>query len=50
MVTDVPKEMVKDMHMKWAPSVAQAIEMADEMLGNRSKITIIPDGVSIVIL
>jgi len=34
---------------KWAFSVAKAIEMADEMLGNRSKITVISDGVSVIV-
>jgi len=48
-VTDAPKKMVENMHMKWASSVAEAIEMADEMLGNRSRITVIPDGVSVIV-
>jgi len=49
MVTNTSKENVENMHMKWASSVAKAIEMADEMLGNRSKITVIPDGVSVIV-
>ena len=49
MVTNASKEMVENMHMKWASSVEEAIEMADEMLGNRSKITVIPDGVSVIV-
>ena len=48
MVTNASKEMVENMYMKWASSVAEAIEMADEMLGNRSKITVIPDGISVI--
>lgn len=50
MVTDVPKEMVEDLHMSWAPSLEAALEMADDILGNKdSKIAVIPDGVSVVV-
>ena len=49
MVTNASKENVENMHMKWASSVAEAIEIADKMLGNRSKITVIPDGVSVIV-
>jgi len=49
MVTNASKKIVENMHMKWAANVEEAIEMADEMLGNRGKITIIPDGVSVIV-
>jgi nickel-dependent lactate racemase len=49
MVTNASKKMVENMHMKWAASIEEAIKMADEMLGNRGKITIIPDGVSVIV-
>ena len=49
MVTSAPKCIVESMHMKWASSVEEAIEMADEMLGDINKITVIPDGVSIIV-
>lgn len=49
MMTNATKENVENMHMKWAPNIAEAIEMADEILGNRSKITVIPDGVSVIV-
>ncbi len=49
MVSDAPKEIVENMHMKWAASVVEAIEMADEILGGLNKITIIPDGVSVIV-
>jgi nickel-dependent lactate racemase len=49
MVTNASKKMVENMHMKWAASIEGAIEMADEMLGNRGKITIISDGVSVIV-
>jgi len=51
MVTSAPKEMVEGLHMKWAPSLEEAIKMADEILKNKkSKITVIPDGVSVIVL
>jgi len=49
MVTNVSKEIVENMHMKWAANIEEAIEIADEMLGNRNKITVIPDGVSVIV-
>jgi nickel-dependent lactate racemase len=49
MVTDVSKEMVEKMHMQWAVSIEEAIKMADEILGYRGKITIIPDGVAVIV-
>jgi len=49
MVTNVSKEMVENMHMEWAKSVKEAIKMADEILGNKGKITVIPDGVSVIV-
>jgi len=49
MVTNASKENVENMHIKWAASVEEAIEMTDEMLGNTGKITIIPDGVSVIV-
>ncbi|MCR4442924.1 MAG: nickel-dependent lactate racemase [Peptococcaceae bacterium] len=50
MVTDAPREMVEDMHMKWAPSLAAALEMAGKMVGDdRAKVTVIPDGVAVIV-
>lgn len=50
-VSDAPDEMVSDLHMIPAHSVEEAITKADEILGRpASKITIIPDGVSVMVL
>lgn len=50
MVTDTQREIVEDMHMKWAPNMVEALKMATKITGNlESKITVIPDGVSIVV-
>jgi lactate racemase len=49
MVTDAPRPMVEALHMKWAPSVEEAIRMADEIIGRKNApIMIIPDGVAVI--
>jgi lactate racemase len=50
-VSDAPDDMVSDLHLIPVHSVEEAITKADEILGNKdSKITIIPDGVSVMVL
>lgn len=50
MVTDAQRKIVEDMHMKWAPNIEEALKMATEITGKlESKITVIPDGVSVVV-
>lgn len=50
LVTDMcDPEMIKRMHMKHANTFEQALEMAFQLKGNDAKITIIPDGVSVVV-
>ena len=53
MVTEAPQQMVEDMHMKYAASVDDALAMAKEIMakkGNKDpKITVIPDGVSVIV-
>jgi len=50
MVTDAPQEMVETMHMHWAADLKEAIRLADIIIGNEdSGITVIPDGVSVII-
>jgi len=50
-VSDAPDDMVSDFHMIPAHSVDEAIAKADEILGKKdSKITVIPDGVSVIVL
>lgn len=50
-VSDAPDEMVRDLHMIPAHSIEEAIDKADEILGKKdSKIAIIPDGVSVIII
>ncbi|CDF04826.1 putative uncharacterized protein [Megasphaera elsdenii CAG:570] len=53
MVTEAPQQMVEDMHMKYAASVDDPLAMAKEVLakkGNKDpKITVIPDGVSVIV-
>ena len=50
MVTQAPREMVEAMHMHWAPDLSAAIDLADRLLGRAdSPITVIPDGVSVIV-
>jgi len=50
MVTDAPREMIEKMKMKWAPSVQEALKMAENILGNaQATITVIPDGVAVIV-
>lgn len=49
-ISDAPDEMVRDLHMIPVHSIDEAIKNADEILGKRdSKITVIPDGVSVIV-
>ena len=50
-VSDAQDDIVSDLHMIPAHSVEEAIAKADEILGNKNaKITVIPDGVSVIVL
>jgi len=50
MVTDAPRSMVETMRMHWAPSLAEAVKLAERMLGNdEAKVTVIPDGVAVIV-
>jgi nickel-dependent lactate racemase len=50
MVTDAAGHMVEDLHMKWAPSLAEALKMADAVLGHSNgAITAIPDGIGVIV-
>jgi len=50
MVTEAPQEMVENMHMKWAASLDEAVELAKKLLGKPDySFTVIPDGVSVIV-
>jgi nickel-dependent lactate racemase len=49
-ISDAPDEMIRDFQMIPAHSIDAAIKMAEEILGNPdASITVIPDGVSVVV-
>ncbi|MDR0689289.1 MAG: hypothetical protein LBG08_03345 [Spirochaetaceae bacterium] len=49
-VSNAPADMVRNLHMTPARSAAEAIRMAEAMLGNpNASITAIPDGVSVMV-
>lgn len=53
MVTEAPKDMVEAMHMKYAASIDEALAMAKAIIVAKGvsepKITVIPDGVSVIV-
>lgn len=50
-VSEAPDQMVRDLHMIPARSVAEAMKLAEELLGDpRATVTAIPDGVSPVVI
>ncbi|MFZ5969558.1 MAG: nickel-dependent lactate racemase [Bacillota bacterium] len=50
LVTDMcDPQMIKDMHMEHAYTVEEALERAFQLKGKESKITVIPDGVSVIV-
>jgi nickel-dependent lactate racemase len=53
MVTEAPKDMVEAMHMKYAASIDEALAMAKAIVTAKGvsepKITVIPDGVSVIV-
>lgn len=50
-ISDAEDEIVKDLHMIPAHSIEEAIDKAEEILGNKdAKIAVIPDGVSVIVL
>lgn len=48
-ISDAPDEMIKSMRMIPAHSIDEAIMIADDILKSNPKITIIPDGVSVIV-
>ncbi|MDR2940073.1 MAG: nickel-dependent lactate racemase [Clostridiales bacterium] len=50
-VSEAPDEVVKNLHMSPAKSIEEAVNKAEEMLGNKSAtITAIPDGVAVMVI
>jgi len=50
MVTRAPEDMIKNFRMHYAPDINKAIRMAEKLLYKpEAKITVIPDGVSVII-
>ena len=50
MVTSAPKEMAEHLNMRWAPSLEEALSMAERILGKPdASVTVIPDGVAVIV-
>ena len=51
MVTEADRKMVEDLHMRFAPTLEDALKMADAVLGHdKGNITAIPDGIGVTVL
>lgn len=46
---DIEPQIVRDMYLEHAHTVAEALAMADRLLGSRRQVTIIPDGVGVIV-
>lgn len=50
MVSDlVQPNLVTDMHMELASSLEEAMEMAYKREGEKAKVTVIPDGLGVIV-
>lgn len=53
MVTKAPQQMVEDMHLKYAKDIHEALAMAQDIMKAKGvaepKVTVIPDGVSVIV-
>lgn len=43
------RKLVEDMHLIWAPDVNAALVMATKLLGEAATVTVIPDGVGVIV-
>lgn len=48
-VSEIPDDLVKEMHMIPAHSIGEAIGIAENIVGDNAKIAAIPDGVSVMV-
>lgn len=42
-------KIITDMHIKHASNISEALQMAEELVGSNKKITVIPDGISVIV-
>ena len=43
------RQLLEDMHMGWAPTLDAALDMATARMGKSSTVTVIPDGVGVIV-
>lgn len=49
-ISDAPDELVASLHMTPAHSVTEALQLAEDILGYPGRVTVIPDGVGVIVL
>lgn len=43
------RHLVENMHLRWAPDVDTALRQASDLLGGNASVTVIPDGVGVIV-
>lgn len=43
------RSLVESMHLRWAPTADKALEDATKLLGNSSTVTVVPNGVGVIV-
>lgn len=43
------RNLVESMHLRWAPDVDTALRQASDLLGTNASVTVIPDGVGVIV-
>lgn len=43
------RRLIEDMHMTWAGTPEQALALAEEMVGKDASVTVVPDGVGVIV-
>ena len=49
LVSEVERELVENMYLHYAKDINTALKMAEKIAGKKSKITVIPDGVGVIV-
>ena len=49
-ISEAPDEMITDLHMIPAHSMEEALEKAYALVGREASVTVIPDGVAVMVI
>ena len=43
------RKLVEDMHMTWAGTPEEALALAEQLVGRDASVTVVPDGVGVIV-